>query len=189
MSEGLRAVWQERHREQRIGAPEPFVTEMLPLLARGLALDVAAGTGRHSIALAQAGFTVHAIDFSLPAMLKLRDAAAAEHLPVRPLVADLDNYPLPAAYYDTVLNVSFLDRRLIASLVAALRIGGALLFDTFLIDQAEIGHPRNPDFLLGHYELRSLLGGLEIVRYREGLTVYANGERAWRAGALAIRGK
>lgn len=188
MSEDPRRVWEERHREQRIGAPEPFVTEMLPLLPRGLALDVAAGTGRHSIALAQAGFTVHAIDFSAPAMLKLAAAAAADHLPIHPLVADLDVFPLPVSHYDAVVNVSFLNRKLIAALKSALKVGGALLFDTFLIDQAEIGHPRNPDFLLGHYELRSLLGGFEIVRYREGLTVYPNGERAWRAGALVIRG-
>ncbi len=187
MSGGLRAVWEERHREQRIGLPEPFVAEMLPLLPRGLALDVAAGTGRHALALARAGCTVHAIDFSAPAMLKLRDAAAQEKLPVHPLVADLEVYPLATARYDTILNVSFLDRRLVGALRAALKIGGALLFDTFLIDQAEIGHPRNPAFLLGHYELRELLSGLEIVRYREGLTVYPGGERAWRAGAVAIR--
>ena len=187
MSESVRAVWEDRHREQRIGAPEPFALEMLPLLPRGLALDVAAGTGRHSLWLARAGFTVHAIDFSLPAMLKLASAAAAENLPVHPLVADLEVFPLPSARYDAILNICFLDRKLIATLKGALKIGGALLFETFLIDQAEIGHPRNPDFLLGHYELRALLGGLEIVRYREGLTVYSSGERAWRGGALAIR--
>jgi tellurite methyltransferase len=187
MSGSLRAVWEQRHREQRPGAPEPFAVEMLPLLPRGLALDVAAGTGRHSLWLARAGFTVHAIDFSLPAMLKLASAAAEENLPVHPLVADLEAYPLPSAHYDAIVNISFLDRKLVAALKGALKIGGALLFETFLIDQAEIGHPRNPDFLLGHYELRALLGGLEIVRYREGLTVYPNGERARRAGAVAIR--
>ena len=149
---------------------------MLPLLPRGLALDIAAGTGRHSLLLARTGFTVHAIDFSLPAMVKLAAAARAEHLPVHPLVANLDDYPLPAARYDVVVNTCFLDRKLIPALKRALKIGGALLFDTFLIDQAAIGHPRNPDFLLGHYELRDLLGDLEIVRYREGLTVYPDGQ-------------
>ena len=189
MSKDLRAVWEGRHQEQRIGPPEPFVTEMLPLLPRGLALDIAAGTGRHSLLLARAGFTVQAIDFSTPAMLKLAAAAQAENLAVHPLVADLDTYPLPAAGYDAIVNTCFLDRKLVPALKNALKIGGVLLFDTFLVDQAEIGHPRNPAFLLGHYELRALLGDLEIVRYREGLTVYPNGERAWRAGTLAIRRK
>jgi tellurite methyltransferase len=189
MSESSRKVWENRHREQSIGPPEPFVAEMLPLLPHGLVLDIAAGTGRHSIVLARAGFTVQAIDFSIPAMLKLAAAARAESLPVFPLIADLDAFPLPMARYDAIVNSTFLDRKLIPALKRALKIGGALLFDTFLIDQAETGHPRNPDFLLGHYELRTLLDGLEIVRYREGLTVYPNGSRAWRAGAVAMRRK
>ncbi len=187
MSASSRDVWEERHRQHRIGAPEPFALEVLDLLPRGTALDVAAGSGRHSMMLARAGFTVHAIDFSLAAMAGLRAAAAPERLPVHPLVADLQTYPLPAAHYDLILNISYLDRGLAPSLKTALKIGGALLFDTFLVDQAEIGHPRNPAFLLKHYELRELMSGLDIVRYREGLTVYPNGERAWRAGALAFR--
>jgi tellurite methyltransferase len=187
MSGSSRASWEERHQAKRIGPPEPFVLEMLPLLPRGLALDIAAGTGRHSLALARAGFTVHAIDFSVPAMLHLGATAASERLPIHPLVADLDVYPIAQGRYDAILNTTFLDRRLIAALKGALKVGGALAFDTFTVDQAEIGHPRNPAFMLGHYELRSLLSGLDIVRYREGLTVYPDGERAWRAGALAIR--
>lgn len=189
MTESARTVWENRHHEQNIGPPEPFVTEMLPLLPRGLALDIAAGTGRHSLMLARAGFTVHAIDYSLPAMLKLAAGAKAENLAIHCLAADLDAYPLPIARYHVILNTCFLDRKLIPALKGALKIGGALLFDTFLIDQAEIGHPRNPDFLLGHYELRTLLDELEIVRYREGLTVYPSGNRAWRAGAVAMRRK
>jgi tellurite methyltransferase len=187
MSQELRTVWEGRHQEGRVGSPEPFFTEMMPLLPRGLALDVAAGTGRHSLLLARAGFTVHAIDFSAPAMLQLGAAAAADHLPIHPLVADLEVYPLPRARYDAIINTCYLDRRMVASLKGALKIGGALLFDTFLIDQAEIGHPRNPDYLLGHYELRALLSDLDIIRYREGLTIYPSGQRAWRAGAVAVR--
>jgi tellurite methyltransferase len=187
MSENLRAVWEGRHLEQRIGTAEPFVAEMLPLLPRGLALDIAAGSGRHSLLLARSGFTVETIDFSIPGTLKLASVARTENLPVFPLIADLDVYPLPAARYDVVLNTCYLDRKLVPALKAALKIGGALLFDTFLIDQAEIGHPRNPDFLLRHFELKEMLSGLEIVRYREGLTIYPGGQKAWRAGALALR--
>ncbi len=187
MSGNPRIVWEERHRQARAGSPEPFAAEMLDLLPGGIALDVAAGAGRHSLMLARAGFTVHAIDFSVPAMVGLKAAAAAENLPIYPLVADLDVFSLPSSRYDVVVNISFLDRKLVPALKSALKIGGALLFDTFLVDQAEIGHPRNPDFLLRHYELRELLSGLEIARYREGLTVYPSGERAWRAGALAFR--
>ena len=59
--------------------------------------------------------------------------------------------------------------------------------DTFLIDQAALGHPRNPRFLLEHYELLALLEGLQTLCYREGLTVYPDQTKAWRASALARR--
>jgi tellurite methyltransferase len=70
-----------------------------------------------------------------------------------------------------------------------LRVGGMLLFDTFLIDQAAVGHPRNPRFLLEHYELRDLLSDMELIRYREGIVDYGGGKKAWRAIALARRAK
>ena len=183
-----RRDWEER---QRAGAgpraPEPSVVEMLDLLPRGLALDVAAGTGRHSLLLARAGFNVVAIDYAEPALQTLQSIARAERLPVWPLAADLSAFPLPRGRFDTILNLNFLDRALVPRLIDALRPGGAMLFDTFLIDQAVSGHPRNPDFLLAHYELREMLNGMELVRYREGLVIYPEGKSAWRAAALAIR--
>jgi hypothetical protein len=54
-------------------------------------------------------------------------------------------------------------------------------------DEAGHGHLRNTRFTLDHYELRALLSDLELIRYREGLVVYPNGKRAWRATALARR--
>ena len=169
------------------GAPEPSVIEWLGLLPRGLALDVAAGGGRHSLLLARAGFNVVAIDYAEAAMRTLQSIARAEKLSVSPLAADLSSFPLPRGRFDVVLNVNFLDRTLVPRLVDALRPGGALLFDTFLIDQAATGHPRNPDFMLQHYELREMLNAMELMRYREGIVVYPEGKTAWRAAALAIR--
>ena len=55
MSSDRRAYWNERHREGTAGAPEPTLVEMLPLMPRGLTLDIAAGLGRNAIALAEAG--------------------------------------------------------------------------------------------------------------------------------------
>jgi tellurite methyltransferase len=179
------------------GAPEPSVTEMLELLPRGLALDIAAGSGRHSLLLARAGFKVVAIDYAEAGLRALQTIARAESLPIWPLAADLSTFPLPRNRFDAILNVNFLDRALVPRLIGALRPGGALLFDTFLIDQAATGHPRNPDFMLKHYELREILAAemhpeqmhfeMDLVRYREGIVAYPDGKRAWRATALAIR--
>ena len=179
--------WETRQRATQPGAPEPSVVEMLDLLPRGLALDVAAGTGRHSLLLARAGFKVVAIDYAEPALRTLQSIARVEKLPVWPLVADLSTFPLPRSRFDAILNLNFLDRSLIPHLIDALRPGGAMLFDTFLIDQAATGHPRNPEFMLQHYELREMLSGMNLVRYREGIVAYPDGKSAWRAAALAIR--
>jgi 2-polyprenyl-3-methyl-5-hydroxy-6-metoxy-1,4-benzoquinol methylase len=188
MNNFQRAKWEERHRGAIPGEPEPSVAEMISLLPRGLALDLAAGDGRNSLALARAGIHTVAADFSETAMRSLATLARRESLPVTPVTADLEEtFPFRADSFDVILNVSFLDRALVPHLKNALRVGGALLFDTFLIDQADSGHPSDPRFLLRHYELRNLLAGMEILRYREGIVVYPTGKQAWRAIALARR--
>jgi SAM-dependent methyltransferase len=187
-----RAKWEERHRDARPGDPEPSVIEMLPVLPRGTALDVAAGTGRNAIALARAEWRVVAADFSLTGMDMLKAIARCENLAISPVVADLENsFPFHPSSFDVILNVSYLDRALTPLLVGALRPRGMLLFDTFLIDEADEaghGHLRDSRFTLDHYELRGMLSDLEMVRYREGLVIYPNGKRAWRATGLAQRG-
>jgi tellurite methyltransferase len=189
MNRQRRMLWEDRHRVKSIAVEaEPSVVEMLPLLPRGLALDVAAGTGRNSLYLARAGIGVVAADFSQPGLSRLAVEARREGLPVWPVLADLEEtFPFRARSFDIVVNVTYLDRALVPSLKDALRVGGVLLFDTFLIDQAETGHPKDPAFMLRHYELRELLTGMELLRYREGIVAYANGTSAWRAVALARR--
>ncbi|MGH7916953.1 MAG: class I SAM-dependent methyltransferase [Candidatus Binataceae bacterium] len=184
-----RAMWEERFRlGMAVGEPEPSLIEMMPLLPRGLALDVAAGMGRNTIALARAGFHVFATDFSVTAMGSLATSATTEKLPITPVVSDLEHgFPFHPRRFAVIINVSYLDRGLVPRLIQSLQAGGVLLFDTFLIDQAASGHPRDPRFLLNHYELRELLGSLQLLRYREGLTVYSNGKQAWRALAVARR--
>ena len=188
MSTSRRAMWDERHRGAAPGDPEPSVLEMLPLMPHGIALDVAAGTGRNAIPLARAGIKVVTADFSVTAMRTISEFARRERLPISPVVADLEEtFPFRPESFDVILNVTFLDRALPSHLKTALRRGGVLLFDTFLIDQAASGHLRDPRFLLKHYELRELLADMELLRYREGIVTYPGDKHAWRAVALARR--
>jgi tellurite methyltransferase len=181
--------WNEIHRGKTSpGDPDPFVLEMLPLLPpSGLVLDVAAGRGRNSIPLARAGMRVVAADFSEVAIRFLTNLTHTEQLPIWPMLADFDRFALRDRSFDAIVNVNFLDRALFPAFARALKPGGILLAETFLIDQAEIGHPKNPRFLLKHYELRELIAGLELLRYREGLVAQTDGPPAWRAGAVARR--
>ncbi len=175
--------------ECELAEPEPFVLEVLPRLPKGLVLDVACGTGRHSVLLASVGNRVVAVDNSLAVLAVLHDVAKKLQLPIYPVAADLGRFPLPVDTFDVIVNVNFLCRPLVAELKRALKPGGMLVFDTFLIDQAEIGRPRNPAFLLRHWELREMLADLELLEYREGLASRHDGRRSWRASALAIKPK
>ena len=181
--------WNDRHRGREAGGePEPFVKEMLPRLAHaGLAIDVAAGRGRHSVILADHGLCVVAIDYSQEAIAALAKLVEHPHGAIWPALADLDTFPIKSESADLIVNVNYLDRGLFPKFIQALKPGGMLLVDTFLIDQAALGHPRNPRFLLEHYELLALLEGLQTLCYREGLTVYPDQTKAWRASALARR--
>ncbi|MGH7923839.1 MAG: class I SAM-dependent methyltransferase [Candidatus Binatus sp.] len=189
MSETGHANWDERHRGQPAGGAEPFLLAMLPRIPHGVALDVAAGRGRNALALARAGMKVVAVDFSTEAMRLLAATARAVRLAIWPVVANLDSFHLKDESLDAIVNINFLDRALFPKFIRALRPGGLLIADTFLVDQAAIGHPRDPRFLLGHGELRSLADGLEIEEYREGLVTYSDGERAFRASLAARRRK
>jgi tellurite methyltransferase len=188
MNSPRRAKWEDAHRGKPPGDTEPFVIETLPMLARGgLVLDVAAGRGRNSIALAKAGIRVIAADYSGTAMRILADVAREQHLPIWPVIADFDKFAFRENTFDAIVNVNFLDRALFPHFARALKTGGLLIAETFLIDQAEIGHPKDANFLLKHHELRELMTGLELLRYREGLVSYPDGSRAWRASAVARR--
>jgi tellurite methyltransferase len=174
----------DQHHGASVKAPEPFFLEMLPRIPRGLALDIAAGSGRHALAMAHAGIRVIAIDKSIDTMRELMNAARANRLPIRPVVGDLDCFPLRAASFDVIINTNFLDRMLFPKFIDALKPGGVLLADTFIVEQATIGHPRSPEHLLQHGELRELMRGLAVEVSREGLVEYPDGTRAWRSGAL-----
>ena len=101
----------------------------------------------------------------------------------------MDSFHLKDESFDAIVNINFLDRALFPNFVRALRPGGVLVANTFLVDQAAIGHPRDPRFLLAHGELRALADGLEVEEYREGLVTYPDGERAFRASMVARRRK
>jgi tellurite methyltransferase len=187
MSETGHAGWDERHRGKQAGEAEPFLAEMLARIPRGIALDVAAGRGRNALALARVVNAVVAVDYSVEAMRLLAATARADRLAIWPIVANLDSFHLKDESLDAIVNINFLDRALFPKFECALRPGGVLIADTFLVDQAAIGHPRDPRFLLAHGELRTLAGGLDIEEYREGPVTYPNGEHAFRASMVARR--
>jgi SAM-dependent methyltransferase len=123
--------WAELYDEpgnQLIDLEEPIVREILDGLPRGVALDAACGTGRHSAYLASLGHTVIGVDSSA-AMLE----RARQKLPDGEFYeADLHDLPLPDDHVDVVVcalalvHVPELEP-VLAEFVRVLRPGGDLV--------------------------------------------------------------
>jgi len=179
--------WDERYRQGRTIPDEPaaLLVESLPLLPKGgKALDIAMGTGRNALYLASLGFQVTGVDLSAVAVEKCRQRAERLGLPIEALAADLEHYPLPTEEYDLIVNFYYLQRSLAPQIVAALKPGGVLVFETFTIDQLQFGWgPKSPDNLLHPGELREMFTGLETLLYHEGVI---QGDRGPKAVASLI---
>ncbi len=179
--------WDARHREAAQNSPaEPasIVSEWLPLLPSGSALDLACGTGRHTLLLASQGMPVTAIDWSGTALDILEDRAHKAKIRVsradsagftdspargiRLIQANLEEIRLPPASFSLILCLQYLQRFLFAQMASSLRPGGVLLFETFTREQLKhVGGPRNHDHLLEPGELRTAFPELRILFYRE----------------------
>lgn len=155
-------------------APAQFLEDSLALFPRGRALDVACGRGRNTLYLASHGFTVDAVDRDEQALADLASDAAQHGLTsVTTCSVDLEDPArppdIPAARYEVILGFCYLHRPLFPVLLQALKPGGVLIYETFLIDNhLRYQHPRRREFCLEHNELLNLVRGLRILHYDEG---------------------
>jgi SAM-dependent methyltransferase len=181
------AEWDARHREAEQNPPsEPasIVSEWMPLLPNGSALDLACGAGRHTLLLAERGQAVTAIDWSAAALeivenrarkakflvnrTGVKSIAKSETRGIRLVHTNLQEVELPEAFFELIICIQYLQRSLFLEMARALRPGGVLLFETFTRAQLNYsGGPRNPAHLLESGELRSAFPKLHVLFYRE----------------------
>ncbi len=143
-------------------AVSPFVAEWLPRVAAelgvpgtpGRALDLAMGSGRHVLALADAGFGVFGVDRAVDRLRAARAAAGPRAIRLHQWAADLDTYPLPRAFADLLLCTRFLLRARWADLQDLVRPGGFVIYETFTVAQLALGvGPTSAEHLLRAGEL------------------------------------
>lgn len=143
------------------GSPSAWLQRFAPRTA-GTALDVACGSGRNLVWLANAGWRVTGVD---------RDSAATAPLrPVADIVdADIENgpWPLQQREFDLVVVCNYLWRPLFDTIKSAVMPGGWLIWETFADGQQTIGRPSRPDFLLQRGELLRVFGDWRIVAYED----------------------
>jgi tellurite methyltransferase len=179
----LKDKWNARWRDKAADLDwqaDPWLQRVLPLLPPGRALDVACGSGRNALFLAEHGFQVTAIDLAQEALDLLVREAARRGLTIDTQLVNLEAMPLlPPGPFDLVIDFFYLHRPLLPLLCERLRPGGLLVLRTFSCAGPFPGGPGNPDFVLNPGELPALFSGWEILVHEEGL------EPSHKGGSLA----
>jgi len=150
-------------------APSSWVTRFArEIEPGGPVLDLACGSGRHSLFLLQRGHRVTACDIDVSPLTDIQEEAGLEII-----AADLENgsWPFSERQFAAIVVTNYLHRPLFPDILAALAPGGLLLYETFAAGNESFGRPTNPDYLLKRGELLSgAFATLTILVY-EDLTI------------------
>lgn len=160
-----RIEWNRKYRRASFDAqPASIVRTYAHQALPGRALDVACGNGRNACYLAGLGFAVDAVDIAAEGLNRF----VCRSNRIQRICADLDDFAVPRGRYSLIINVRYLNRRLLPALQDGLCVGGILIFESYL------NVPANPpsgghrsEHLLNPDELRQAFGALDIIDYRE----------------------
>ena len=153
-----------------MGFPEPArilkdFAHLLPV--RGDALDVACGLGGNALFLAARGLDTQALDISSVAIEKLQGFAIRRNLNIQCEVQDIQAFDWGQKLFDVIVVSRFLDRSLASCMMAGLKPGGLLFYQTFTREKVSDSGPNNPLYLLAENELLALYQPLRLLLYRE----------------------
>jgi 2-polyprenyl-3-methyl-5-hydroxy-6-metoxy-1,4-benzoquinol methylase len=120
--------------------------------------------------LAKKGFDVEGLDISPEAVDAALQNAATQGLGLEATVVDLEgDYQIQKDAYDVIVCFNYLQRTLIPQIKKGIRTGGMVVYETYMVDQARFGKPRNPDHLLKYNELLDMFREFRCLRYHEGI--------------------
>ncbi len=179
--------WDERFKGKKFAfgkEPNPFLKKYLRFLPIGKALDIAAGEGRNAVFLAMHGFDVDAVDISKKGIQKARNLGKEAGIRIRTVLSDIDIHPIEKERYDLIANFYFLKRSLIPRMKKGLKKGGRIIFETYTLEQRNLGvkGPKDAKYFLRPNELLRLFRDFRILFYREG--VFKEGGRRKAVASL-----
>jgi len=169
----IQAKWDAAYSQPR-GERRPaavLLQNQFLLPTEGRALDLACGLGANSVLLAKAGLKVEAWDLSPVAIEQLQQQVTTEELAIYPKVHNVIQSPPKLNSFDVIVVSFFLERALCSSLVAALKPGGLLFYQTHCQQKVIQQGPSNPDYLLADNELLALFSDLKVRVYSETSTL------------------
>ena len=161
-------------------SPSGWVVRWAPLVTQGTVLEIACGSGRHAKFFLERNLKVVAVD---------RDA---QDIPgARFIRADLEDgspWPLPGERFEAVVVTNYLHRPLFPKILASLRPGGVLIYETFMLGNERFGRPSNPEFLLRPGELLQAFAGLQVQGFEEGPVIEPKPAMIQRLCAISAKG-
>lgn len=181
-----REDWNRKHGEGGLlfgSEPNRFLVAEVAGLAPGRALDLACGSGRNAVWLAQQGWSVVGADFADVAIDQARELAAERGVEAEWLVADLREWEPPIAAFDLVV-VLYLQlpaeelAPILGRAAAAVAPGGTLLVVGHHSDNLEHGSggPKDARVLFTPEDVAASLDGLEVEK-AEAVLRSVEGER------------
>jgi SAM-dependent methyltransferase len=164
--------WNERYRSRERAAedlnaePTPLLVATASNLAPGKALDLASGTGRNSLWLAERGWNVTAVDAASAAIEILQTRTGERSLNINAIVADLEKveFEIEPSRWDFIAICYYLQRNLFEPAKRGIVPGGLLLSIVHIMEPGE----EESQFRLRPGELQKYFTGWEILHYHEG---------------------
>jgi tellurite methyltransferase len=164
--------WNERYRSSERPAedlnaePTPLLVATASNLVSGNALDLACGTGRNALWLAERGWNVTAVDAASEAIEILQTRANERSLKINAIVADLEkgDFEIKPSRWDFIAICYYLQRNLFEPAKRGVVPGGLLLSIVHIMEPGEEESP----FRLRPGELEKYFAGWEILHYHEG---------------------
>ena len=151
----------------------PWIKNNFEKIAKNsLILDLACGSGRHSILAKQLGFNVIATDIDYKKLFFLKKTKD-----IKVIQTDLENkhnWPFKKNIFDAVIVTNYLYRPLFKNIFYSIKPKGFLLYETFTLENKQFGRPYNLNYLLKPRELLDLALDYEIsvIEYEEIITHY-----------------
>ena len=134
-------------------------------------LDLACGTGRSGLKLANRDIPVVFADRSAAALTEVKQHLSRAKLPGRVWQVDLEQAginPFDSQLFSAIVCFRYLHRPLFPDLLNAVEPGGLVIYETFTNGNRRYGRPNNPDYLLEPGELKRWFQNWEILHYYEG---------------------
>jgi len=156
----------ERPAEDSDAAPTPLLVSTTSNLTPGKALDLACGTGRNAIWLAEHGWDVTAVDGAAAANDLLQTRAAAKGLKIDTVIADLEKgeFTIEPSRWNLIAICYYLQRNLFEPAKRGVAPGGLLISIVHITEagEEETAHRLYPG------QLEKYFAGWEILHQYEG---------------------